>query len=148
MPYHGRRNQPSRRRRADGQKSKGQSLVELALLAPVLLLMVLGTIDFGRSFFAFVSVTNAARNGADYASTDVASAADLVGIRSAAVADTNDLLDTSATNPLVIATTGVDSHGDLYSDVTVTYTFSTLFPWPGLASTFDIERTVRARINE
>jgi hypothetical protein len=103
---------------------------------------------YGRSFFAFVTVTNAARNGADYASANPTAAADLTGIRNAAVADTSNLLDTSGSNPDVDATTGTDARGDMYTDVTVTYTFSTIFPWPGLPSSINIERTVRARVNE
>jgi hypothetical protein len=43
--------------------------VELALLLPLLLVLLLGTIDFGRAFFGWVAVTNAARVGANYAAT-------------------------------------------------------------------------------
>lgn len=50
---------PSRRRR-----SRGQSLVELALILPVLLFLVAGALDLGRVFFATITVTNAAREGA------------------------------------------------------------------------------------
>ncbi len=47
---------------------RGQSVVELALLLPVLLLVFLGTTDFGRVYFAKVAITNAARVGARYGS--------------------------------------------------------------------------------
>jgi TadE-like protein len=43
---------------------RGQSAVELALALPVLLLTLMGALDFGRAFFAYVSITNAAREGA------------------------------------------------------------------------------------
>ncbi len=45
-------------------RSRGQSLVELALVLPILLLLVAGALDLGRVFFASVTVTNAAREGA------------------------------------------------------------------------------------
>ncbi len=127
---------------------RGQSLVEFALIAPVLIILVLGVIDYGRVYFAYVSVTNAARNGAHFASDGPVAAADLDGIKSAAVADTGELLNTSPTNPGVSVATGTDSQGRLYADVTVSYTFSTMFPWPGLPSSMNVERTVRARVAE
>lgn len=45
---------------------RGQSLVELAVILPVLLLLVAGTIDLGRAFFARVAIENAAKEGAIY----------------------------------------------------------------------------------
>jgi PKD repeat protein len=45
-------------------RSRGQSLVELALVLPILLLLVAGALDLGRVFFASVTITNAAREGA------------------------------------------------------------------------------------
>jgi Flp pilus assembly protein TadG len=138
--------QPDRRRGRDG--SRGQSLLELALIAPILIILMLGVIDYGRVYFAFVSVTNGARNGAHYASQSPSAAQDLQGIRNAVLGDTSELLDTSPTNPDVTVVTGTDSQGRLYADVTVTYTFTTIFPWPGLPNSFQVERTVRARVAE
>ncbi|MCH8025659.1 MAG: pilus assembly protein [Chloroflexi bacterium] len=134
-------------RRFFGDK-RGQSLVEFGLMLPILVLLVLGAIDFGRVYFAYISVTNGARNGADYASLGSAAADDLDGIRAAAVADTSDLVNISPTNPSVSSASGTDSQGRLYSDVTVSYTFTTIFPWPGLPSSINVERTVRARVAE
>jgi Flp pilus assembly protein TadG len=125
---------------------RGQSLAELAVILPVLLLLVLGAVDFGRVYFAYVSVTNGARNGAQYAALSPEAAADPDGIREAAIADTSDLLNTSETNPEVTVATGTDSQGGLYADVTVSYTYSTIFPWPGLPNSIDLSRTVRARV--
>jgi Flp pilus assembly protein TadG len=45
-------------------RSRGQALVELALVTPLLLLLLLGAIDLGRLFYARITVTNAAREGA------------------------------------------------------------------------------------
>src|SRR5712691_10594139 len=42
----------------------GQSLVEMALLLPVLALLTFGLVDFGRAYYFQVSITNAAREGA------------------------------------------------------------------------------------
>jgi len=47
---------------------RGQSLVELALVLPLLLLLVVGIIDFGRAYNNYIIITNAAREGARAAS--------------------------------------------------------------------------------
>jgi Flp pilus assembly protein TadG len=53
-----------RRVRRGGPPRRGQSLVELALLLPLLALIMLGTIDLGRAFFAHQRLTNAVKEGA------------------------------------------------------------------------------------
>jgi Flp pilus assembly protein TadG len=42
----------------------GQSLVEFALVLPIMLLLLAGAIDLGRLFYAYVAVENAAKEGA------------------------------------------------------------------------------------
>jgi len=44
-------------------RQRGQALVEFALLVPVLILILLGTVDAGRLIFAYNAVSNAAREG-------------------------------------------------------------------------------------
>lgn len=44
----------------------GQTLVELAIILPILLLLILGAMDFGRMFVTKIVLTNAARAGANY----------------------------------------------------------------------------------
>lgn len=50
-------------------KTRGQAVLEFALLLPILLLLLIGTLEFGRLFFAKIVITNAAREGAYYLST-------------------------------------------------------------------------------
>jgi Flp pilus assembly protein TadG len=56
---------PNRRGR---RSSRGQSIVEFALIAPLLLITVFGIIDFAMGLRAWVSLTNATRDGARYGS--------------------------------------------------------------------------------
>lgn len=49
------------------RKSHGQSLVELAITLPVVLLMVLFGIDFGRVYLGWVTLNNAVREAANFA---------------------------------------------------------------------------------
>ncbi len=46
---------------------RGQSLVELALLIPVLMILVFGIVDFGLGIRTYISLTNATREGARFA---------------------------------------------------------------------------------
>lgn len=48
-------------------RSDGQGLVEFALVVPVLLLLILGIVDFARGIFIYSVVQDAAREGARYA---------------------------------------------------------------------------------
>ncbi len=48
-------------------RERGQSIVELGLLLPLLLLILLGTLDLARVYFAYVSLQNASREGARFA---------------------------------------------------------------------------------
>ncbi|MFQ5967042.1 MAG: TadE/TadG family type IV pilus assembly protein [Acidimicrobiia bacterium] len=49
-------------------KEQGASLVETALAAPLVLLLVFGVVDFGRVFFTAIRVRDAVQEGAIYAS--------------------------------------------------------------------------------
>jgi Flp pilus assembly protein TadG len=50
------------------ERSRGQALTEVALVAPLFFLMVFGTVDIGRVVWANDAVASAAREGARYAS--------------------------------------------------------------------------------
>jgi len=49
---------------------RGQSLVEFALVFPLIALLTFGAIDLGRAVFAYSTVTSAARQGARVASVN------------------------------------------------------------------------------
>lgn len=69
------------------QRQSGQSLVELALLTPLLLAMVLGSIEFGRYAYLSILVGNAAHSGALYGAQSNLTAANVAGICAAAEND-------------------------------------------------------------
>lgn len=70
---------------------RGQSLVEFALVVPLLLLMLVGIIEFGRAWNISQTVTFAARQGA----------------RVAAVLDVQQLPDNVASDSIVAVVTNV-----------------------------------------
>ncbi|OGN88803.1 MAG: hypothetical protein A2Y88_14940 [Chloroflexi bacterium RBG_13_48_10] len=70
-------------------KENAQTMVEFALVFPILLLITYGIIEFGRIVFIYTSVTSAAREGARYGAAagegagGVRQFADCGGIRTA-----------------------------------------------------------------
>jgi Flp pilus assembly protein TadG len=51
------------RSRGRGSRSGGQTLVEFAIVIPLILLMVLGLVDLGRGVYAYNTLAQAARQG-------------------------------------------------------------------------------------
>jgi PKD repeat protein len=56
--------------RTRGRSATGQTLVELTLIIPILLLMFVITLDFGRLFFSYVTLQNVARVAANFGATN------------------------------------------------------------------------------
>ncbi len=51
-------------RKQDRRGERGQAVAEFALIVPIFLLLVFAIVDFGMGFHAWITVTNAAREGA------------------------------------------------------------------------------------
>jgi Flp pilus assembly protein TadG len=49
-------------------QERGQSLLEFAMVLPVLLLLAIGTIEFGRAYYHYNTLSKAVRQGARYMS--------------------------------------------------------------------------------
>ncbi|MBC7223227.1 MAG: pilus assembly protein [Anaerolineae bacterium] len=60
---------------------RGQSLVELAALLPVLIVVLLGIAEFSRLRYAYITVDNAARVGAQYGAQSEEATHDVGGLR-------------------------------------------------------------------
>lgn len=57
-----------KRKRISNKGKRGQSLVELAISLPVMVLILLGTVDFGMAIFTYSILRDAAQEGALYGS--------------------------------------------------------------------------------
>jgi Flp pilus assembly protein TadG len=53
--------------RENNNREKGQSLMELAISLVVLLILLAGVVDLGRAFFTYITLRDAAQEGASYA---------------------------------------------------------------------------------
>lgn len=121
----------------------GSAAVELALLLPILALLFLFTVDFARLYYHYSIVTNCARNGALYAGDPTTEPeSPYPDVTAAALADAVNL----SPQPTVSSTTGTDSNGNPYVDVTVVYPFTTISNYPGLSNPINLTRTVRMRV--
>ena len=54
---------PDRLKDPSKPRGRGQGLVEFALVLPILLLIILGVVDFGRAVYGYNTIGNAARGG-------------------------------------------------------------------------------------
>jgi Flp pilus assembly protein TadG len=61
---------PARFRSRHGRRSNGQGLVEFALVLPVILLLTMAALDFGRIYLGYINVQNMARVAANYAANN------------------------------------------------------------------------------
>jgi Flp pilus assembly protein TadG len=59
---------PAISRKRTIQNERGQSLTELAITLPILVLLLLGTLDFGMAIFSYSMLRDAAQEGAFYGS--------------------------------------------------------------------------------
>ena len=55
------------RKRSSARDSRGQSLVETALMIPLLLVLILNAVNFGYFLLVTLNLTSAARSGIEYA---------------------------------------------------------------------------------
>lgn len=138
------------RKTARGKRAQGgQSVAEIALVTPLLLLMLLGTIEIGRFAYYGIEVSNAARAGVQYGAQSLADSKDLNGITQAAQNDAPEVpgLQVTATDKCACSNTPSNfvgcpasrcpsGHGLVFLQVDTTASISPLFRYPGLSSTY------------
>lgn len=122
---------------------RGQSLVEFAMLLPIVLMMVGGTIDLARVFQASITLESAVRNAAEYVATsktDVRSEGKRIVCNETQSLAGFQGSSSNCTHPSVTVTWNSDPSRpgatDEYpigtSQVTAIFDFHMLFQWPML----------------
>jgi len=153
----------------------GQSLLEVALLAPMLLSMLLGVIEMGRYADISILVASAARAGAGYGAQNLVRSVDATGIQTAADndfqrngqntasltvislvscgCDSSGTLNATATGPACSTSTspaaGVCTNPDhwvVMLSVTASGTFNSLFRYPGIPKSITVSNTATLRV--
>jgi Flp pilus assembly protein TadG len=148
----------NRRRRGE----RGAALVELALASPILVVLIVGIVDFARIFYLGLQVTDAARAGAQYGSTpnkkfvaaDVQGKAQTASPQSAPTISTptetcacvnQNTAPTTLTTAACTAACVDPNHRTVFVTVTASKAFSPVMRFPGVPSTITISRTVTLR---
>jgi Flp pilus assembly protein TadG len=103
------------------RSEKGQSLVEFALVLPILIFLLFGIIDFGRIFYTYLTIEHAGREAARAASIGK----DDTTVKNTAVNDGASIGLT--TSQVDISPTGTRS-SDTNATVTITYPVTFLTP--------------------
>lgn len=106
---------------------RGAAAVEFAILLPLLLMLVLGTIEFGRAYNAQITLTNAARDGVRV----MAIANDPAGAKTAARNAAASVSSTIPDSAVTLSTTACSSGSQV--TLTISYNLSTL---TGIAGPF------------
>lgn len=154
------------------RSQSGQSLVEVALLTPLLLALLIGGIELGRYAYIAILVGNAARAGAGYGAQSLVQSVDTTGIQAAADNDfqsngqnVSDLTVTSSTScgcdnggtttSAVCTTTANASAGTCAAghwvvtvSVTASGTFNSLFSYPGIPTSIALSKTSTMRVDQ
>lgn len=156
------------RNRAHLCSESGQSLMEFALLTPLLAVLLLGVVDMGRYAYISILVGNAARAGVAYGTQTHITAHDTAGIIAAADNDfqnngqsVSNLNVSSAyacgcdnggtITVLLGCTTGscpIGQHEVVSLQVTASGTFNALFGYPGIPKSISVSRTATMRVGQ
>jgi Flp pilus assembly protein TadG len=111
------------------QRTQAQSMVEFALVVPLLFLFILGIIEMGYALLVYTSVQNAAREGARSAAVrPCPTSADTTAIQNATRSRLPALVDTSSINPLIVYSVPAKPDFGTTVTVTVNYPFQLLDP--------------------
>jgi len=124
-------------------KRSGAATVELAIVLPILMFLLVISMDYGRLFYFSQIVNNCARNAALWAGDPIAQTySPYTTLQAAANADAYGL---DATKMNVSQKTGSDSAGS-WVEVTVTYPFNTITNFPGVPSKTTLTSVVHVKL--
>jgi Flp pilus assembly protein TadG len=105
---------------------KGQSLLEFAIVLPVLLLILLGIMDLGRAWMSLVALNDAAGEGASYAAI-YPSRTEQIQARAAGSSTALVTLE-----PNMVSVSAPDPSPGQSITVTISYPYQLLTPLPNL----------------
>jgi Flp pilus assembly protein TadG len=135
-------------------KTRGAAMLELALLSPWVIFLFIGVVDWGFYAVSLISLENATRVAAVYASTGNSSDTDgictILRNELGSLSNMQGVSTCGGSSPVSFTPTtltGASSpDGNNAIQMSVTYTTPQMIPIPGLlASKFTITRTVKMR---
>lgn len=145
----------------------GTSLVELALIAPMLATMLIGSFEFGRFAYFNILAGNAARAGVQYGAQSLGNAANNTAMQNAAYNDAPNAGKTATQWGLAATANHVckcsdgsasancdpkncaaGTHQIVWVIVTTSGSLTPLFHYPGLPSSFTLGTTATMRVSQ
>ena len=134
-------------------------MVEFALMLPLMALVLVGVFDLGRAFFASITITNAAREGARYGARYskyydplTPSIPPYYDIKQATIREAQGtLVDLTSANATIVVTcpdTNSDNYCDRYNPVrvTVSYNYNEMILGFFFPSGIDMQRYVEMMV--
>ena len=120
------------------KQQQGQSLVEFALLLPMLVIILFGTVEFGRLWMTMNVLTGAAREGARVAAVTAPNTAQV----QTAV---NNVLSGASITGATITVVGPNATNNVTVTVRINYNVLTGTIVPGISRTLQLTRTASMR---
>ena len=135
----------------------GSAIVELAVAFPILALVALGVSEFGKVYYAAITVAGAARTGAQYGAQSTVTSVDTARINQAARNDAVDVAGISVTSNRFCrcpdgstpsCTGRCSSFGgpEVFVRVSANKTVTFVMKYPGLPSTLSLSTTATFRV--
>ena len=133
-------------------------MVEFAIVASVLLLLMSGAADFARVFFHSITVANASSTGAFWGTYNNVRAAQTDSHEAAAEENTRNIGDATATSTMYCECTngnttpclnpncGGNGPMRVYASTMVEQSFDTFFPWIGIPDNIVVNRETHYRV--
>lgn len=109
---------------------KGQSLTEMAISMVILLILVAGVFDVGRAIFTYLSMRDAAQEGAAYASIEPSNCTEIINRTSANLEDFTSI-DVRVNGKACASATSMDACAGHEARVTVQLNFPMTMPFIG-----------------
>lgn len=141
----------------------GVAILELALVAPLLIVLTLGVVEVGLYARVGIEVGNAARAGVQYGAQSKTTAQDAAGITAAAQNDAHEVASLSVTPSYYCTCDAVPGthyascasvpacatgdHQDEYVEVVATKTFVPLVKIAGLPSSLTVTKTATQQVS-
>lgn len=135
--------------------NSGTSALEMAVAAPVLILLVIGLIELGRYMYFGILAAHMAESAVTYGAQNTFTAQDIAGMRSAAVTDGASLSQWIVTPSKICSQNGAaitcpsgtpGANMIYYVQVRVTGQFHSLLNYPGIPTSAPVSAYATARV--
>jgi hypothetical protein len=143
-------------------RRKATACVEFAVLLPFLVAIFLFATDFARVLYYTITIENCALNGAMFGAQGFDNQnqqwiankpqywqgpnGQVVSLEKAVAELDGTNLNPALSDSNVTVSSGSDADGNAVNIVTLTYTFNTIVPYPGIPSPLKIVRTAQVRV--